>query len=96
MNNGKNAEEEEEVADHCPEAECVVEAESQAEQQEEPVCCKVESEPNELCVSQKQRQAVVMADTPSPTSSVISISSDTDDEEEQRAQRHSLEWVSGF
>uniref|UniRef100_A0AAR2JDL4 non-specific serine/threonine protein kinase n=1 Tax=Pygocentrus nattereri TaxID=42514 RepID=A0AAR2JDL4_PYGNA len=90
-NLGKNPEEEEEVEDHCPEAECVVEAESQAVEEEEPMCCKVEPEPNELGVSQKQRQAIVIADTPSPSSSVISISSDTDEEDEQRAQRHSLE-----
>ncbi|XP_066541538.1 homeodomain-interacting protein kinase 3 isoform X2 [Hoplias malabaricus] len=89
-NNEKNTEEEEEVVDYCPEAVCVVEAESEEVQEEEPVCCKVESEPNELGESQKQRQAIMIADTPSPTSSVISISSDTD-EEEQQAQKHSLE-----
>ncbi|XP_072550729.1 homeodomain-interacting protein kinase 3 isoform X2 [Salminus brasiliensis] len=88
-NNGKTTEEE--VEDHCREAECVVETELQAVPEEEPVCCKAEPESNELGVSQKQRQAIVIADSPSPTSSVISISSDTDEEEEQRVQRHSID-----
>ncbi|XP_053533792.1 homeodomain-interacting protein kinase 3 isoform X1 [Ictalurus punctatus] len=71
---------------------CVVEAESQ-EEEEEPACCKVEveAESNGMGVSEKQRQAVT-ADTQSPAGSVISISSDEeDDEEEPGAQRHSVE-----
>lgn len=72
---------------------CVVEAESQ-EEEEEPACCKVEveAESNGMGVSEKQRQAVT-ADPQSPAGSVISISSDEeDDEEEPGAQRHSVEW----
>ncbi|KAI5624336.1 homeodomain-interacting protein kinase 3, partial [Silurus asotus] len=85
---------------------CVVEAESRVESQEElqeeeeePACCKVEVETrsNALGVSEKQRQTVT-ADTPSPAGSVISISSDEDEdedteeeEEEAGEQRHSVE-----
>lgn len=39
-------------------------------------------------VSDKQRQTIIIADSPSPAVSVITISSDTD--EEETAQRHSL------
>lgn len=39
-------------------------------------------------ISNKQRQAIIIADSPSPAVSVITISSDTD--EEDLTQRHSL------
>uniref|UniRef100_A0A671K8K4 Homeodomain-interacting protein kinase 3-like n=1 Tax=Sinocyclocheilus anshuiensis TaxID=1608454 RepID=A0A671K8K4_9TELE len=55
-------------------ADCVVEAESEADS----------------TVSQKQRQTIVIADSPSPAGSVISISSGTD-EEGPDTQKHSLE-----
>ncbi|XP_062861269.1 homeodomain-interacting protein kinase 3 isoform X2 [Trichomycterus rosablanca] len=88
VDTGKNAVE----VDHCAEVENVVEVVqvSQVEQEEEPVCCKVDPEADELGVSKEQRQSEV-GDAPSPAGSIISISSDTDDEEEQGAQRHSLE-----
>ncbi|XP_042563977.1 homeodomain-interacting protein kinase 3 isoform X3 [Clupea harengus] len=59
-------------------------------EEEEPSCCKVEEEEEEeLVVAKKQqRQAMVIADSPSPAVSVISISSDTD--EEDQPQRHSI------
>lgn len=75
---------EEEVAD------CVVEAESEAVQEDEPVCCKAEPEYEDPTVSQKQRQTIVITDSPSPAGSVISISSGTD-EEVPDTQKHALE-----
>uniref|UniRef100_A0A671K9D2 non-specific serine/threonine protein kinase n=1 Tax=Sinocyclocheilus anshuiensis TaxID=1608454 RepID=A0A671K9D2_9TELE len=71
-------------------ADCVVEAESEAVPEEEPVCCKAEPEYEDSTVSQKQRQTIVIADSPSPAGSVISISSGTD-EEGPDTQKHSLE-----
>ncbi|XP_015265238.1 PREDICTED: homeodomain-interacting protein kinase 3 isoform X1 [Gekko japonicus] len=44
-------------------------------------------------ISNKQRQAIIIADSPSPAVSVITISSDTD--EEDVAQRHSLAECNG-
>ncbi|XP_048118399.1 homeodomain-interacting protein kinase 3 isoform X2 [Alosa alosa] len=60
------------------------------EQQQERNCCKLEEEEEEeLVVAKKQqRQSMVITDSPSPAVSVISISSDTD--EEDRTQRHSM------
>lgn len=50
-------------------------------------CCTVEQDCEELSASQEQkRQAMVISDLASPTVSVISISSD----EEDNAQRHSM------
>ncbi|XP_012710585.2 homeodomain-interacting protein kinase 3 isoform X1 [Fundulus heteroclitus] len=49
-------------------------------------CCKVEPDCEELSVSQEQRQEMVISGLASPTVSVISISSD----EEEDAQRHSM------
>ncbi len=72
-------------------ADCVVEAESEAVPEEEPVCCK-EAEYEDSTVSQKQRRTIVVADSPSPAGSVISISSGTD-EEGPDTQKHLLEWV---
>uniref|UniRef100_A0A9J7Y8A6 non-specific serine/threonine protein kinase n=1 Tax=Cyprinus carpio carpio TaxID=630221 RepID=A0A9J7Y8A6_CYPCA len=69
---------------------CPMEAESEAVPEEEPVCCKAEPEYEDSTVSQKQRQTIVIADSPSPTGSVISISSGTD-EEGPDTQKHSLE-----
>ncbi|KAK7913684.1 hypothetical protein WMY93_013895 [Mugilogobius chulae] len=45
----------------------------------EDICCKVETDCEELSRSQEQRPAVVMSDLASPTVSIISISSDEDD-----------------
>ncbi|KAG2463280.1 HIPK3 kinase, partial [Polypterus senegalus] len=66
---------------------CVVEA--QDNQSPEKNYCKdlVRQDPDDS-VSNKQRQTIIIADSPSPTVSVITISSDTD--EEDTAQRHSL------
>uniref|UniRef100_A0A3B3U2G1 non-specific serine/threonine protein kinase n=1 Tax=Poecilia latipinna TaxID=48699 RepID=A0A3B3U2G1_9TELE len=49
-------------------------------------CCKVEPDCEELSVSQEQRQEMLISGLASPTVSVISISSD----EEEDAQRHSM------
>ncbi|XP_041073973.1 homeodomain-interacting protein kinase 3-like isoform X1 [Polyodon spathula] len=52
-------------------------------------CCKaLVVQDSDLAISNKQRRTIIIADSPSPVVSVISISSDTDDEEV--AQRHSL------
>ncbi|XP_065121159.1 homeodomain-interacting protein kinase 3 isoform X1 [Paramisgurnus dabryanus] len=66
------------------EAGCVVEVVPE----EEPVCCKAEPEYQDSCVSQKQRDTIVIADSTSPAGSVISISSGSD-EEEPETQKHS-------
>ncbi|KAH0620861.1 hypothetical protein JD844_021711 [Phrynosoma platyrhinos] len=51
-------------------------------------CCKPSVRQNpDSSVSNKQRQAIIIADSPSPAVSVITISSDTD--EDDVAQRHS-------
>ncbi|XP_042630651.1 homeodomain-interacting protein kinase 3-like [Cyprinus carpio] len=70
-------------------ADCVVEAESETVPEDEPVCCKAEPEYEDSTVSQEQRQTIVIADSPSPAGSVISISSGTD--EGPDTQKHSLE-----
>ncbi|KAK1159646.1 homeodomain-interacting protein kinase 3-like isoform X2 [Acipenser oxyrinchus oxyrinchus] len=58
-------------------------------QREERSCCKSSVvQDSDLAISNKQRQTIIIADSPSPVVSVISISSDTDDEEV--AQTHSL------
>ncbi|XP_051580689.1 homeodomain-interacting protein kinase 3-like isoform X2 [Myxocyprinus asiaticus] len=77
VHSAKNTQEEEVV-------ECVVEAESEVGLEEESVCCEAEAE------CQNQRQSIVIADSPSPAASVISISSGTD-EEGPDAQKHSIE-----
>ncbi len=74
----------------APATDCVVEAESEAVPEEESVCCKAEPEYEDSTVSQKQRQAIVIAGSPSPAGSVISISSGTD-EDGPDTQKHSLE-----
>ncbi|XP_003214750.2 homeodomain-interacting protein kinase 3 isoform X1 [Anolis carolinensis] len=52
-------------------------------------CCKPSIRKNpDSSVSNKQRQAIIIADSPSPAVSVITISSDTD--EEDVAQKHSV------
>ncbi|XP_051513246.1 homeodomain-interacting protein kinase 3-like isoform X2 [Myxocyprinus asiaticus] len=61
-----------------------VKAGLEAVPEEEPVCCKAEAD------RQTQRQSIVIADSPSPVASVISISSGTD-EEGPDAQKHSIE-----
>nr|XP_054587852.1 homeodomain-interacting protein kinase 3 isoform X1 [Nothobranchius furzeri] len=79
----KNVEEIEEEA-RCPEEGHSVGGRQVAEDEN---CCKVEPDCEELSVSQEQRQAMVISDLASPAVSVISISSD---EEEDDAQRHSM------
>lgn len=69
------------------EVECVADAVPE----EEAVCCKAEPE-YEDSEMRKRRQACAMADSPSPTGSVISISSGSD-EDGPDAQKHSPEWV---
>ncbi|XP_056135250.1 homeodomain-interacting protein kinase 3 isoform X2 [Lampris incognitus] len=86
----KNVEEEEGEEARCPEEGRTVVEEARTEQEQEN-CCKVEPHCEELSVSQEQRQAMVIADLASPTVSIISISSD----EEENAQRHSLEECKG-
>ncbi|XP_077104337.1 homeodomain-interacting protein kinase 3 isoform X2 [Siphateles boraxobius] len=71
-------------------AECVVVAESEAVPEEEPAYCKAKQEYEESTVSHKQRQTIVIADSPSPAGSIISISSGTDGEGPD-SQKHSLE-----
>ncbi|XP_033844254.1 homeodomain-interacting protein kinase 3 isoform X1 [Periophthalmus magnuspinnatus] len=56
------------------------------EERHEDACCKVEPDCAERSVSHEQRPAVVMSDLTSPTVSIISISSD----EEDNTQRHSV------
>ncbi|XP_030891228.1 homeodomain-interacting protein kinase 3 isoform X1 [Leptonychotes weddellii] len=52
-------------------------------------CCETSvRQESDSSVSDKQRQTIIIADSPSPAVSVITISSDTD--EEETAQRHSL------
>lgn len=52
-------------------------------------CCETSvRQDSDESVSDKQRQTIIIADSPSPAVSVITISSDTD--EEEPAQRHSL------
>lgn len=84
----KNVEEVEEEKARCPGEELSVEEKGavvQVEEDEEN-CCKVETHCEELAVSQEQRQAMVISDLASPAVSVISISSD----EEENAQIHSM------
>ena len=85
----KNVEEVEEEEARCPEEGHSVgeeRAAAQVEEDDEENCCKVEPDCEELSVSQEQRQDMVISDLASPTVSVISISSD----EEENAQRHSM------
>uniref|UniRef100_A0A8C1M1R3 non-specific serine/threonine protein kinase n=1 Tax=Cyprinus carpio TaxID=7962 RepID=A0A8C1M1R3_CYPCA len=67
----------------------LINAESETVPEDEPVCCKAEPEYEDSTVSQEQRQTIVIADSPSPAGSVISISSGTD--EGPDTQKHSLE-----
>ncbi|CAG5854733.1 unnamed protein product [Menidia menidia] len=82
----KNVEEVEEEAARCPEEGRSVREEQAAVQVEEDDenCCKVEPDCEGLSVSQEQRQDMIISDLASPTVSVISISSD----EEENGQRH--------
>ncbi|XP_069927769.1 homeodomain-interacting protein kinase 3 isoform X4 [Oryctolagus cuniculus] len=57
-------------------------------------CCETSTrQDSESSVSDKQRQTIIIADSPSPAVSVITISSDTD--EEETSQRHSLRECKG-
>ncbi|XP_041841856.1 homeodomain-interacting protein kinase 3 isoform X3 [Melanotaenia boesemani] len=90
----KNVQEVEEEEARCPEEGHTVGEEpatEQVEEDDEENCCKVEPDCEELSVSQEQRQAMVISDLASPTVSVISISSD----EEENAQRHSMRECKG-
>uniref|UniRef100_A0A096LR22 non-specific serine/threonine protein kinase n=1 Tax=Poecilia formosa TaxID=48698 RepID=A0A096LR22_POEFO len=85
----KNVEEIEEEGARCQEEGRVIgegRAEDQVEEDDEESCCKVEPDCEELSVSQEQRQEMLISGLASPTVSVISISSD----EEEDAQRHSM------
>lgn len=84
----KNVEEIEEEEAKCPKEGHSVGEEQAAEQVEEDEenCCKVEPDCDERSGSQEQRQAMVISGLASPTVSVISISSDEEDD----AQRHSM------
>lgn len=89
----KNVEEVEEEKSRCPGVGNVGEKQAGAQVEEDGNCCKVVPDCEELSVSQEQRQAMVISELASPTVSVISISSD----EEENTQRHSLgEWVQSF
>lgn len=61
-------------------------AADRVEEDEEESCCKVEPDGEERSVTQEQQQEMVISGLASPTVSVISISSD----EEENAQRHSM------
>ncbi|XP_015193712.2 homeodomain-interacting protein kinase 3a isoform X1 [Lepisosteus oculatus] len=68
---------------------CIEETQdNRSPEREKSSCCKAGQDPDDLAVSSKQRQTIIIADSPSPAVSVITISSDTDDEES--VQRHSL------
>ncbi|XP_032415814.1 homeodomain-interacting protein kinase 3 isoform X2 [Xiphophorus hellerii] len=85
----KNVEEIEEEGARCQEEGRAIgegRAEDQVEEDDEESCCKVEPDCEELSVSQEQRQEMLISGLASPTVSVISISSD----EEEDAQRHSM------
>uniref|UniRef100_A0A8D0QRE8 Homeodomain interacting protein kinase 3 n=1 Tax=Sus scrofa TaxID=9823 RepID=A0A8D0QRE8_PIG len=57
-------------------------------------CCETSiRQDSDALVSDKQRQTIIIADSPSPAVSVITISSDTD--EEETSQRHSLRECKG-
>ncbi|XP_063800589.1 homeodomain-interacting protein kinase 3 isoform X2 [Pseudophryne corroboree] len=65
---------------------------NQSSEEQEGDSCKAPEQPT-VDVSTQQRQTIVIADSPSPTVSVITISSDTD--EEDSAQTHSLRECKG-
>lgn len=54
-----------------------------SEETEEESCCKAKEQGSEeqLSAANQQRESVVIGESPSPAVSVISISSDTDDDE---------------
>nr|XP_061796171.1 homeodomain-interacting protein kinase 3-like [Nerophis lumbriciformis] len=85
----KNVEEAAEEEARCPEKGHAVVQEHEterAEEEDDDNCCKVEPDCEDLSVSQEQRHAMVISELTSPSVSVISISSD----EEEDAQRHSM------
>ncbi|XP_053120505.1 homeodomain-interacting protein kinase 3 [Hemicordylus capensis] len=68
---------------------CVETQDNHNSEGQESNCCKPSvRQDSDSSVSNKQRQAIIIADSPSPAVSVITISSDTD--EEDLAQRHSF------
>ncbi|CAJ0948110.1 unnamed protein product [Ranitomeya imitator] len=71
---------------------CALPQDNQNLEEQEEESCKA-SEELAPDVSNQQRQEIVIADSPSPTASVITISSDTD--EEDSAQTHSLRECKG-
>ncbi|XP_075693891.1 homeodomain-interacting protein kinase 3 [Rhinoderma darwinii] len=71
---------------------CALPQDNQNLEEQAEESCK-ESEKPAPVVSSQQRQEIVIADSPSPTASVITISSDTD--EEDSAQTHSLRACKG-
>ncbi|KAG7473698.1 hypothetical protein MATL_G00098650 [Megalops atlanticus] len=83
-----------ENVERCPQAEPEVETEPDVEAEPgKQNCCKTGQDPDVLVLSHKQRQPIIMADSPSPAVSVITISSEMD--EEDAAQRHSLRECKG-
>ncbi|XP_072277988.1 homeodomain-interacting protein kinase 3 isoform X2 [Pyxicephalus adspersus] len=71
---------------------CTLPEDNQNPEDQEVALCTA-SEGASLDVSSQQRQTIVIADSPSPTVSVITISSDTD--EEDSSQTHSLRECKG-
>lgn len=71
----------------CEKENCVETRDNHNSEGQEKRPCKpsVRQDPDSF-VSNKQRQAIIIADSPSPAVSVITISSDTD--EDDVAQRH--------
>ncbi|XP_036875589.1 homeodomain-interacting protein kinase 3 isoform X2 [Manis javanica] len=82
--NGKDVEEES----------CIETQDNHNSEEEARDCCETSiRQDSNSSVSDKQRQTIVIADSPSPAVSVITISSDTD--EEETPQRHSLRECKG-
>ncbi|XP_007468147.1 PREDICTED: homeodomain-interacting protein kinase 3 isoform X2 [Lipotes vexillifer] len=76
------------------EASCIETQDNHNSEGEARNCCEtsIRQDPDSS-VSDKQRQTIIIADSPSPAVSVITISSDTD--EEETSQRHSLRECKG-
>lgn len=71
------------------EVSCIETQDNQNSEGEARNCCETSvRQDSDSSVSDKQRQTIIIADSPSPAVSVITISSDTD--EEETSQRHSL------
>nr|BAG64970.1 unnamed protein product [Homo sapiens] len=76
------------------EVSCIETQDNQNSEGEARNCCETSiRQDSDSSVSDKQRQTIIIADSPSPAVSVITISSDTD--EEETSQRHSLRECKG-